>query len=49
MSAYVTITNYGAETTMICPVCEEQIELGSDDRAAAAAAAEHNARHHAAD
>jgi hypothetical protein len=46
MAAYVTITNYGAEAVLVCPECDERIPQGSDDRAAAAAAAEHNARHH---
>ena len=45
MTAYVTITNYGARTTTVCPECGRTIPHGSDDRAAALEAAEHNARH----
>jgi hypothetical protein len=46
MTAYVTITNYGADTTTVCPECGEVVPHGSDDQAAALEAAEHNARHH---
>jgi len=45
MTAYVTITNYGADTTTVCPECGEQVPHGSNDAAAALEAAEHNARH----
>jgi hypothetical protein len=46
MTAYVTITNYGADTITVCPDCGEHMPHGSNDAAAALEAAEHNAGHH---
>jgi hypothetical protein len=45
MAAYVTITDYGDRALSICPVCDQQVSHGADERAAALEAAEHNARH----
>lgn len=45
MAAYVTITNYGADTTTVCPDCGQRASHGSDDQAAVVEAAEHIARH----
>jgi hypothetical protein len=45
MAAYVAITNYGDRARSICPVCDQELSYGADDRAAALDAAEHNARH----
>jgi Fe-S oxidoreductase len=48
MAAYVAITNYGDQVLTVCPTCGQQMSHGTDDRAAALEAAEHNARHAAA-
>jgi hypothetical protein len=46
MAAYVTITNYGAETLVVCEQCGEQVSHGSDDAAAVQAAQRHNEQRH---
>ena len=46
MAAYVTIRNYGADTTTVCRDCGASVPHGSDDASAALEAAEHNERHH---
>ena len=47
MAAYVTITNYGADTLVVCDQCGERVSHGSDDSAAVRGAQRHNEQHHA--
>lgn len=49
MPAYVTITNYGAETLVVCEQCGEQVSHGSNDAAAALDAQRHNEERHSAE
>lgn len=48
MAAYVTITNYGADTLVVCEQCGERVSHGRDDSAAVRGAQRHNEQRHAA-
>jgi hypothetical protein len=46
LTAYVSITGYGADAVTVCPDCDQRTSHGRDDVAAVLDAAEHNAGHH---